>query len=314
MRGRKSPYYSERERAALAWTEAVTRLQEGHVPDEVYERVRKHLTEKELADLTLAIVAINGRNRFNIAARRVPGTYQPAKAQELQKKSISNKHPVPGNTRSSGTEAMMNLVVLGATGGTGLQIVRQALHRGHCVTALVRSPDRLKLFGGQITVQQGDLLSSANLQQVIQGHDAVVSGFGPRLPVSKADAHLLRQFADVLTSAMVKSNVRRVVVESVAFLFKDAIFPPAYLLGRLFFRQVVNDASAMERVFAESQLDWTMVRPPELTDMPYTGKYRVRLGHLPLFGFKIARADVADFMIKAAENSSWVGKIAGISN
>ncbi|MBZ5549777.1 MAG: SDR family oxidoreductase [Acidobacteriia bacterium] len=208
----------------------------------------------------------------------------------------------------------MKLVVLGATGGTGMEVVRQALQRGHSVTALVRSPDRLKPFGGQIAVKQGDLLSSADLQPVIQGHDAVVSAFGPRLPVSKADAHLLQQFADALIGAMVKTNVRRVVVESVAFLFKDAIFPPAYLLGRLFLRQVVNDASAMEQVFANSQLDWTMVRPPELTDKPYTGKYRVREGHLPLFGFKIARADVADFMIRAAENCSWVGKIVGISN
>lgn len=74
----ESPYYSDRERAALAWTEAVTNLREGHVSDEVYERVRPSFNEKELADLTLAIVAINGWNRLNIAARTVPGTYQPA--------------------------------------------------------------------------------------------------------------------------------------------------------------------------------------------------------------------------------------------
>lgn len=76
----ESPYYSDRERAALAWTEAVTTIQKDHVPDEVYESVRKIFTEKELADLTLAAVAINGWNRLNIAARTVPGTYQPAKA------------------------------------------------------------------------------------------------------------------------------------------------------------------------------------------------------------------------------------------
>ena len=81
----ESPYYSERERAALAWTEAVTRVTEGHVSDDVYEKVRKHLTEKELADLTLAIVAINGWNRLNVAARTVPGAYQPPKQQELRK-------------------------------------------------------------------------------------------------------------------------------------------------------------------------------------------------------------------------------------
>ena len=80
----ESPYYSERERAALAWTEAATNLREGHVPDEVYERVRKVFGEKELADLTLAVVAINGWNRLNIAARTVPGTYQPAKARQVK--------------------------------------------------------------------------------------------------------------------------------------------------------------------------------------------------------------------------------------
>jgi len=76
----ESPYYSDRERAALAWTEAVTNIREGHVPDSVYEHVRKSFTEKELADLTLAITAINCWNRLNIAVRTVPGTYQPAKS------------------------------------------------------------------------------------------------------------------------------------------------------------------------------------------------------------------------------------------
>jgi len=76
----ESPYYSDRERAALAWTEAVTNIREGHVPDSVYEHVRKSFTEKELADLTLAITAINSWNRLNIAVRTVPGTYQPAKS------------------------------------------------------------------------------------------------------------------------------------------------------------------------------------------------------------------------------------------
>jgi AhpD family alkylhydroperoxidase len=76
----ESPYYSDRERAAFAWTEAVTNIQEGHVPDSVYEYVRKFFTEKELADLTLAVTAINSWNRLNIAARTVPGTYQPAKS------------------------------------------------------------------------------------------------------------------------------------------------------------------------------------------------------------------------------------------
>ncbi len=74
----ESPYYSERERAALAWTEAVTRVSETHVPDGVYEEVRKQFSVKELADLTVAVATINLWNRLAIAGRATPGTYQPA--------------------------------------------------------------------------------------------------------------------------------------------------------------------------------------------------------------------------------------------
>lgn len=72
------PYYSERERAALAWTEAVTLVANGRVADEVYEQVRPHFSEKELCDITLAAAAINAWNRLSISARLVPGGYQPA--------------------------------------------------------------------------------------------------------------------------------------------------------------------------------------------------------------------------------------------
>jgi len=206
----------------------------------------------------------------------------------------------------------MNLVVMGATGSTGLEIVRQAIEYGHSVTAFVRSPERLKPFRDRISVKQGNLLDAAELEPVIKGHDAVLSAFGPRVPIAKGDANLLRQFAVALTTAMPRAGVRRVVLESVAFLFKDAIIPPAYLLGRLFFPGVVADASGMEKVLEKSGLDWTIARPPKLTPKPYTGKYRVREGHLPAFGFRISYADVADFMIKTVQNRSLIGKVVGV--
>jgi alkylhydroperoxidase family enzyme len=80
---RESPFYSERERAAFAWAEAVTLVTEGHVPDEVFEEARKQFNESELVNLTLAVVAINGWNRLNIAFRTVPGNYRPRAAQAL---------------------------------------------------------------------------------------------------------------------------------------------------------------------------------------------------------------------------------------
>jgi AhpD family alkylhydroperoxidase len=82
---RECPYYSDRERAALAWTEAVTEIAPGHAPDAVYQEARAHFSEKELCDLTLAVAAINAWNRLSIASRIVPGGYQPARSQELKK-------------------------------------------------------------------------------------------------------------------------------------------------------------------------------------------------------------------------------------
>ena len=83
---RESPYYTDRERAALAWTEAVTLITNGHVDDTVYEEVRPHFSEKELADLTFAVATINAWNRLAISLRAEPGKYQPqAKPQEIKK-------------------------------------------------------------------------------------------------------------------------------------------------------------------------------------------------------------------------------------
>jgi putative NADH-flavin reductase len=208
----------------------------------------------------------------------------------------------------------MKFVVLGATGGTGLEIVRQAIEQGHSVTAFVRSPELLKPFGNRIAIKQGDLLNSAELAKAINGHDAILSGFGPRVPISKTDANLLQNFATALTTAMHHANVRRAVIVSTAFLFKDSIVPPTYLFGRLLFPGVVIDATAMEQIVMQSGVDWTIIRPPQLTDKPFTGKYRIRIGHLPGFGFKISRADVAHSFIKTVEDPASVRKILGVSN
>ena len=84
---REAPFYNERERAALAWTEALTLISENHVPDEIYNEVRQHFSEKELADLSLAAVAINGWNRLAISFRSEVGTYQPSDAAAMSKKA-----------------------------------------------------------------------------------------------------------------------------------------------------------------------------------------------------------------------------------
>jgi AhpD family alkylhydroperoxidase len=79
---RESPFYSDRERAALAWAEAVTRVSERHVPDEVYQEAGRHFSDKELVDLNWVVVAINAWNRLAISFRLPPGTYQPIRDQK----------------------------------------------------------------------------------------------------------------------------------------------------------------------------------------------------------------------------------------
>jgi putative NADH-flavin reductase len=204
----------------------------------------------------------------------------------------------------------MKLLVLGATGGIGVEIAKQAVERGHSVTAFVRAPERLAAFADRIAVVQGNLLSVPELASVAEGHDAILSSFGPRDP--RGNGKSMESFGRTLTNAMVLAGVQRVIVVSVAFLFKDSIIPPAYLAGRLLFPHHVADAAEMEAILQKSGLDWTIVRPPGLTNRAGTGAYRVREDHLPRFGFVISRAEVADYMIQAAENGSSIGKIVGV--
>jgi putative NADH-flavin reductase len=208
----------------------------------------------------------------------------------------------------------MRVLVLGATGGPGMEIVRQTIERGHRVTAFVRSPEKLGSVAGLITVKQGDLLDGSALRAVTLGQDVVLSAFGPRVPIAPSDKHLLRDFTVALSQALREAGVKRVILESAAFLFKDAVIPPAYLLGKLLFPTVVADATDMETTFQKSELEWTLLRPPKLTDREHTREYRMREGHLPRFGFSISRANLADCFLRVLEDDSTSRKIFGVSN
>jgi putative NADH-flavin reductase len=151
----------------------------------------------------------------------------------------------------------MRVLVLGATGGTGMEIVRQAIARGHEVTAFVRSMEKLDLHADRITVKKGNVLNRSELRAVAARQDAVLSAFGPRVPIAPSDKHLLRDFATALSQAMVDTGVQRLIVESTAFLFK-AVLPPTNLVGKLLFPSVVADATDMETIFRNSKLDWTL--------------------------------------------------------
>jgi putative NADH-flavin reductase len=195
-----------------------------------------------------------------------------------------------------------------------MELVRESLKRGHSVTAFVRNAAGLSELQGRIRVVEGDVFDRGTLACVLDNHNVVLSGFGPRVPIAKSDAHLLQQFAAVLTGAMQDAKVRRLVIISTAFLFKDSIVPPTYVLGKLLFPSVVADSAALEKTIQESTAEWTIVRPPQLTDGPMTGSYRERIGHLPRLGFRISRANVAHYFVKAIEKGDVMRKIVGISN
>jgi putative NADH-flavin reductase len=204
----------------------------------------------------------------------------------------------------------MNLFVLGATGAIGKQLLDIALERGHRVTAYVRSPQKIHLSHERLKVVQGDVFDADQMAHSLVGHDAILSAFGPTTVGSSTSR---RKFGRALAAAMRKSGVRCVQIVSAAFLFPDIGFVGSILKATLF-RQMIPDMAGMEAAFSQSDLDWTIVRPPRLTNGPITDSYRIIDGALPRGGFFISRADVARFMIGEAENPAHVQQIVGLAD
>src|SRR5262249_30866847 len=121
------------------------------------------------------------------------------------------------------------------------------------------------------------------------------------------------QFASAVTQAMTTAHVRRLIVTSVGFLCRRSLVPPAFLIGSLFFRDIVSGAAAMERVIVGSALDWTLVRPPRLTDGPRASRYRVSYGNLPWWGLTLSRSDLAEYLLTAASDEATIHQTVGIA-
>ena len=216
----------------------------------------------------------------------------------------------------------MRLFILGATGRTGAELVEQGLARGHAVTAFVRSPRKIALEHERLTVIEGDPLDAGQLRAALPGHDIVLFALGPgpaadhprlSLPFTNGSSPLTvsGDSARSTVRAMQETGVHRLIVVSVAFLFPDFLL--GRIFGSLFFRDVVRDAREVERVVGESGLEWTIVRPPQLTPGARTGQYRVKDGHRPPRGFSLSRADLAHFMLREAEHPQHLRKIVGVS-
>lgn len=206
----------------------------------------------------------------------------------------------------------MRLFILGATGGIGRQLVDQALERHHQVTAFVRSPEKLGARRNGLTVIQGDVRNTEAMSEALRGHDAVLSTLGPPGPSRNT---ITSDSARAIVAAMQTADVRRLLVVGVAALFLDiGIF--GRLLRKTLLRNIADDSAEMERIVKATRLDWTIVRPPRLTNGPRTEHYGVAADHLPKGAggnATVSRADVAHFMLNELEQPEHVRQVVGIA-
>ncbi len=200
----------------------------------------------------------------------------------------------------------MKLFVIGATGRTGQEIVQQAIARNHHVTAFVRSPESISLKNERLIVLKGNAMDENELFRAVQNHDAVVSTLGPR-EVFKPSS-MLHDSAVAITRAMNRAGVKRLVVLSAAAHFSG-------LLNRIasfIMRNHMCDSLAMEAIVQASGLDWTIARPPRLTQEDYI-THRTRENAAPRMGLSVSRKAVAAFMLEAIEQKKHFQQIMGIA-
>jgi putative NADH-flavin reductase len=213
--------------------------------------------------------------------------------------------------RADGERHEARLFLLGATGGTGRAILEQARQRGHAVTAFVRSPEKLETVRDGVTVVKGDPRSVDELSAALPGHDAVVSALGPR---GLGRTAVVSDAARSTVAAMAQTGVRRLLVVGVAVLFEDDGILSA-IARRTFLRNVAADSAEMERIVAASGLDWTIARPPRLTNGALTRRYGVANGRMPTAArLTISRADLADFLLDEVDHPSHVRRIVGLAS
>jgi len=211
----------------------------------------------------------------------------------------------------------MRLAVFGATGGTGRQLVEQALAQGHEVTAVVRDPARLPVEHTRLQVVQADVFDPSSVTPTLAGADAVLSALGPHPRAD--DMTVCSRGVHSILQAMQDAGVRRIVAISGApvpkrdpadgALWRVLLRP---LLHRMFGR-LYADLALMEVELLESAAEWTVFRPPLLTNRPLSGRYRTTLGRNASGGFgRVSRADLADAMLRCLTDAATVRTTVGI--
>ena len=197
----------------------------------------------------------------------------------------------------------MRILVLGATGGIGGHVIREGLARGHGVTGMGRAAAGPSIAG--VSYIRGDVSSAEALQSALLGHDAVVSALGAR---DLQPTRIMQEATAAALAAMQGTGVRRIVVVSAAMLY-PGLLP---VIVRQILRHTAADARAMEARLQASNVEWTVVRPPRLTE-DLTRGYRSKVGGLPFPGMTLGRLGVALSMLDALEQGTHKRQILGVS-
>ena len=201
------------------------------------------------------------------------------------------------------------IALFGATGGTGRQVVEQALAKGYRIRALVRDPAKLA-EGDGLTPVQGDVLDQAAVDRCVEGCDAVVCVLGSH---GSADPVEDRGTERILTAMKTNGQRRLIVVTSMGVgdsIDQVAAFFRAIM--RLTLKRVMEAKERQEQAIMASGLDWTIVRPGGLTDGPRTGSYQSGLDK-SIKATRVSRADVADFILRELEAGDYIGQTPAVS-
>jgi uncharacterized protein YbjT (DUF2867 family) len=210
----------------------------------------------------------------------------------------------------------MKLTVFGASGGIGGHVVSQALDAGHTVTAVVRDPARFQRRHARLTVVAVPALTDPEpLRPALEGSDAALSGVGPR---SRKDAGVAAGATRGILGALEATGVRRFVAVSAAPVGpvpdgESWLNRRMYPVIRMFLGDVYADLTTMEEEIRRSATEWTVVRPPRLTNRELSGKYRTAIGANVPRGAFVSRADVAHAMLAALDDPATVRQALGVA-
>ena len=208
----------------------------------------------------------------------------------------------------------MNIIVFGATGTVGSEIVKQTLTNGHRVTAFVRNPEKFQLSGNpNLKIHKGDVLNLKDVKKALQNQGAVLCALG-----DGKTGRIRGAGTKNIIEAMKDTGVKRLICQSTIGAgdsYENLNFMWKYVMFGFLLKRVLPDHNLQEQYIQQSNLDYTIVRPGALTNGAVTNAYKIGFAKdLKKLSLKINRADVADFMLRQLASPDYVGKSVSISN